>query len=177
MKYFLYFIAVIILAALNVGLFSHLKFLGAAPDLLLLFVIAFSLEKDNDDNFIVATMSGLMLDLYSGLMIGSFALSFLLVAILLQLFLKRFLVNDLTWKTVVLMVVAATALATGSVVGLNALAGAASLMPFYLVPRAALAHLLPEIIYNIALLYPVYLAASWLKSLILELTVKRRYMG
>lgn len=98
MKYLAYLIFIILLFGLNVGFFSLFKLQGVAPNLLLIMVILFALEKGDLDFFFIAVLSGFFLDFFSGAFFGGYSLGFLLLAFLLNLVVQNFAVFEMNWK-------------------------------------------------------------------------------
>lgn len=105
MKYFFYFIGIIFLLSINYGVFSLLPVFRQVPNLLLLAVIVFALEKENLDFFFVALLAGLFVDVSAGLFLGSYTFFFLILAFVLHLVIKYLIVDDLNWKQLAVIVV------------------------------------------------------------------------
>ena len=172
MKYFIYCITVIVLAGLNFGLFGYLKVFGVAPDLLLLFVVGASLQRDADDSFYIAFLGGLFMDFYNGLLAGSFTIAFLLVSLLSYLFIHKLVVFELSWRYLFAATILSTVFTALFVWFVTAAVFHAGWMQNSIDIRLLRSHLLIEIVYNSLLAYPIYILASWLKNFILSLQGK-----
>ncbi len=98
MKYFIYFLAIILLLGLNLGVFSSLKIWGIAPNLLLIFVMIFTFSDSSFDFVFIALLSGIFLDVYSPLYFGSFSISLLLLAYCLYFLVHNVLTFEIDWK-------------------------------------------------------------------------------
>ena len=85
MKYLSYFFWLTILAGLNFGVFSSLDFFGAAPNLLLIFVVlAGSLRESIFERLLVALICGLFADYFNGGFFGGYSFSFLFLCLSIQ---------------------------------------------------------------------------------------------
>ncbi len=169
MKYLIYFIALIVLAGLQVGLFSYLKFFGAVPNLFLLFLVGCCLQREADDAFFVALLAGLFADLMNGLFIGSYTLSFLILALLLYLVIHQLVVFELSFKyllTVTLIAVLFTGVLSWLVSLLSIHIGWAPVAVDFHVWWSRLPQ---ELAYNLALSYPLYFLATWIHNSILKI--------
>jgi len=172
-KYLIYAIAIILLAGIHIGLFGYLKFFGVTPNILLLFVVGFCLQREADDSFFIALVAGLFLDFLNGLFIGSFTLAFLLLALLLYFLIHRLVVFELSWRYLLAVAAASTVLA-------DIFAWAASTAALHfgwaqvsIDAQVLKRHLPLEILYNLLLAYPLYALATWLQNFILQLQGKK----
>ena len=99
MKYLSYLFWLTILAGFNFGFFSNLSFFGAAPNLLLLFVVlAGSLKEDIFERLFIALIAGLFADYFSGGFFGGFVFSFFFLCLLLQASKASFTLAEMDWK-------------------------------------------------------------------------------
>ncbi len=99
MKYLIYFIAIIILLGLNLGIFNFFPIFGHVPNLLFLLSLFFALEKKDYDFFFTAFICGLFLDFYSAGFFGAFTLAFLTVSVAIHSFVNNVFVFEINWKT------------------------------------------------------------------------------
>jgi cell shape-determining protein MreD len=174
MKYLFYLFTIIVLLGFNLGLFSSLQVGGQIPNLLLLLTIYFSLEKKNYDFFFVAFVSGVFLDFYSAGFFGAFTLAFLIFAFLIHLVVNNFIVLEINWKSLSLLLL-------GSLLVMNLILWVYGLIVFKLnwVPdyeslKIYMSKFFVSFAYNWLLLYPVYLLFGYLKNFIDNFTVRRR---
>jgi hypothetical protein len=78
MRYFAYFIVILLVMAFNFGILAPLGFGWAVPSTLLLLVVGISMEQGNADFIFFAILGGLWMDIYNSLPIGSFLGAYLL---------------------------------------------------------------------------------------------------
>ena len=173
MKYFIYFIACLLLVSLQIGLFGLLPIRGVAPDLLLLFVVGCCLQPEADDSFIVAFFAGLFLDFLNGFFVGSFTFGFLSLALLLSITIHRLVVFELSWKYLLTATAAATIFVDVWVVLANAIGFHYGWSVVAINWQVLQRHVPLEIVYNLVLAYPMYALATWLRNLILSLQGKK----
>jgi rod shape-determining protein MreD len=174
MKYLSYALVMLILFSLNMGMFPYLEIFSGTPNLLMLFVIALSVESKDYDFIVLAFLSGLFLDFYTDVAIGSFSVGFMLLGILIQYIAKEYLVLELNWKYLLGLMVAgyvfvyAFVWVYGLCMYRFGLANAAVELPM-LQKR-----ILPELFYNAVLLYPLYWVTDLMREFILR-NDRRRY--
>jgi len=173
MKYLFYFFVLVILAGLQTGLFSYFRFFGATPNLILLFILGVCLQREGGDWIFVALMGGLLTDYSTGMLPGTFTISFLSAAVLLYLTIHNLVVFELNWKYLVGVVILFTLIANLLSWIISNFALMHSWTQAAIDLRVSAAQFLPATIYNIALAYPVYMLASWLWQLILKYQGKR----
>lgn len=173
MKYFLYLLTIIILTGIQIGLFHYLALFGTVPNLLLLFVIGSSLQREAEDSFFLALVGGLFLDFSSGLLIGSFALGFLLLALLLYFIIHHLVVFELSWKYLLTVTAVATVFVDACVWLFNNFAYLHNWSTVLVSGQLLRARIVPEILYNLLLAYPLYVLAIWLHNSILRLQGKK----
>lgn len=162
MKYLVYFFVIVLLAGVQTGLFSYFKVFGAAPDLMLLFVVGCSLQHKAEDAFFVALIAGLFADFLNGLFIGSFTLSFLLLTMLFYLAIRQLVVFELSFKYL-LGVVVFSLLFTSVLVWLFSSLGVHVGWSEVTVNATVLRRLfILELIYNLIFAYPVYALATYI---------------
>ena len=169
MKYTIYFIIIILLVGLNVGLFKYIPFFGAVSNLLLLFVVGVSLQREAEESLFIAFISGIFLDYYNGLFIGSFAISFLSVSIIIYFFIHQLVVFELSWRYLFTIVTLSTIFTACLVWALNVLAIHFNFPAAFIDTSELHFHLMAEVIYNLLLAYPLYLLATYLKNFFLNL--------
>lgn len=168
MKYFAYFIVILALLALNLGLFPYIRLWGAEPNLLLLTVVIFALEKGEYDFFFVALCAGIFLDIYSGFFFGGFTLTFLLLGYLLHLLVSKVLMMELGAKALVIIISVCTLLSLLMVWLYNWAAFKFGYIPDVLDFHTLEFRILPEIFYNLLIGYPLYLFIIWFKEKIAD---------
>src|SRR5687768_10755826 len=94
-KYAAYFLVLIFLLSLNM-VFPQIK--GSAPNFLFLFIIFLALEKEDDSFLWLAFFAGLILDFTSSLFFGTFTLSFLTTALVINYTTRAFLSLSTSFK-------------------------------------------------------------------------------
>jgi len=173
-KYVIYTLALVLLFGVNLGLFGRLPIYGQVPNLLFLLVLYFALEKKDYDFFFIAFLSGIILDFFSAHFFGAFTFTLLFLSSFLHLLARNFIVVELDKKALV-------ALLLGSWAVFRLLLGLLAVLALRM-------HLTSEaeglkmyfngfvwsLIYNLLLLYPVYLFYGYLRKIVDNLTVRRR---
>jgi cell shape-determining protein MreD len=175
MKYIIYIATIIVLLGINVGVFSNLQFFSGVPNLLLLFVIIFSLENESRDFLIVAALSGMILDFYSGAFIGSFTIGFLLLALAVQAVSNSFLALEINWKYLAGLTVGGWVLVYLFVWVYGYYTYKLGWNPAFIEFVTVRNKIIPEVVYNLLLLYPMFLLGSAVKRFISLVT--RRSVG
>ncbi len=106
MKYFIYLIITVLILAFNFGILAPLGLAWAVPSILLLVVVAISMEQGSLDFVFFALLGGAWMDIYSGLPLGSFLGAYILAGWGGYILYQRLLAES-SWKYYVLFVVAA----------------------------------------------------------------------
>lgn len=174
MKYFIYIFSILILLGINLGLFGYLPFYDQVPNLLLLLLIFYAIEKKNFDFFFIAFFSGVLLDFFSASFFGGFTLAFLVMAAIENLLSRIFIVFELNWKSLAILLF-------GSQIMFNIFLWLYYFCSYKLgwTPESPdlavyLRGFLFSYIYNLILAYPVYLYYLYTKRAIDNLTLIRR---
>jgi rod shape-determining protein MreD len=174
MKYLVYFFTIIILLGLNLGLFNSWQIGGQFPNFLLLLTIFFALEKKDFDFYFIAFFSGLFLDFYYTGFFGAYTFSLITIALGLHLLANRFLVLELNWKSLTLLLL-------GSLIVFNFLLFVYGFITYkiglsgeYENIKAFSGSFPQSFFYNWLLLYPMYLFSQGLKNFIDNWTVRSR---
>jgi hypothetical protein len=174
MKYFFYFLAIILLLSLDIGFFSHLKFFGAVPNLILVLLVVSALDRESLECFFIAVVGGIFLDFYTASYFGSFSFAFLILAGLLQILVNNFLVFDIDWKLGVAALTVSTVLVhffiylfNLAVVGLGIGMGQSP----YLLDKTKIFF---ELLYNLMALLPTYKLLDAIKYFLKTLFTRRR---
>lgn len=90
-KLLVYFFTVVILLALN-AVFPHVG--ASAPNFLFLLVVIFAFRQDGYEYLWLAFFAGLLLDVYSGTFFGTYMLSFLFLALIINYTTRTFFSAD-----------------------------------------------------------------------------------
>lgn len=167
MKYLIYIVSIIVLIGIQVGLFSELRFFSAVPNLSLLLVIGFCLQREDTDAFFIAILSGFFLDYNSGLLLGSFASVFFIVALILHMVLHSLVVFEVSIKYLVSITIGVTIFVQVYIWLIHMVGFHYGWSSLYVDPYVLKTPLFATIFYNCLLAYPMYLAATWLKNLTL----------
>ncbi|PIR96628.1 MAG: hypothetical protein COT92_00025 [Candidatus Doudnabacteria bacterium CG10_big_fil_rev_8_21_14_0_10_42_18] len=166
MKYIIYLLAIIFLAGVNVGVFSYFKILGVGPNLFLLFVFFAATEKYSDDYLFLAFISGVFLDFFTGAFFGTFTLPILFSSFLLRIIMSNWvLLFEVNWKNLIILM---TAFFTSVYIfaWLVSLATFKFGWNFQQIGFGVFTwKFVVVIIYNLLLLYPVYLFVLLLKKI------------
>ena len=174
MKYGIYFLTIFVLLGLNLGLFNSLQIRGQLPNLLLLLTMYFALDKKDLDFFFIAFVSGLFMDFYSTGFFGAFTFSLTAVAFALHLLANRFLVLELNWKTLSLLLLGSLTVFNFLLFGFGFAVYKLGLSGDYENFKAYAGFFLQSLFYNWLLLYPMYLLSTNLKNFIENSAVRSR---
>lgn len=163
MRYFFYFIFLALICGISVGLAFKIPVYGQSPNLLLLVVFVYSLDKTEDDFLLFAFLAGIFLDVFSGSLIGSFTFPFLLTSFVTRQIAENFLWLDRGRKTLPILLLPFMAIFYGFYFSVNfALkSSAVGIFGANYLPFAR--DLLIAYFYNLILLFPVYWATAYLK--------------
>jgi rod shape-determining protein MreD len=95
-------LAIVILSGLiQATSFDYIAFLGAKPDLLLALVVFFSLTATREESLKVAILAGLMKDVTSAAIMGSYTVSFFLIALILSYHQSKFFKEKISSQVMV----------------------------------------------------------------------------
>jgi rod shape-determining protein MreD len=172
LKYIIYIATVIALLGINVGVFANLKLSSGVPNILLLYIVTLSLTKQSHDHLWVAFLAGILLDFYSGTFIGSFALSFPFLAAIVQALANKFLVLEINWKFLAGLAVGGWLFVYGFVAGYTFLAYKLGWSTTFVDIAIIKNKVIPELIYNLILLLPVYWVSVALRQFMSQVTRK-----
>jgi cell shape-determining protein MreD len=103
MKYLIYLILILVVLAVNIEITELLAKSFFHVNLLLILCVLSAMEKNHYDFLFFTIVSGLILDIYSPQNFGSFSLSFLLIAWLVNWVVKNFLVYEINLKVSVIL--------------------------------------------------------------------------
>ncbi len=110
MKYLIYAIVVICLAALESSVFAVLGTGSFYPSFLLLAVISVALAFDNYDYVFFGLVGGVLFDILYGLPVGSFTIPLIACGVLVTGVIRKILFTDINWQHFILIVIFATLL-------------------------------------------------------------------
>ncbi|MHB8871272.1 MAG: rod shape-determining protein MreD [Candidatus Doudnabacteria bacterium] len=117
-KAVIYTIIVILLLSLSI---VFPKIGASAPNFLFLLAVVYAFRKDDSDYLWLAFFSGLALDLYTNTFLGIFALSFLIVAFIINYTTRTFFSSDLSLVYIGVIVTLAYLLVVGLVYIINSI--------------------------------------------------------
>ncbi len=164
-KYVVYFLILIALASINM-VFPPIY--GAVPNFLFLFVIFYAFHQDKTTFLWLAFWSGIILDMSSGFFFGSWTISFLLVALIVNYSTKILFATDVSQ----LFMIAVSAISYLVLVGLlflfntliyNVGLTAQQIPVVYLQQKIWL-----DIVLNFIFALPIYLLTEYTSRTILE---------
>jgi len=144
---------------LQTTIFSHLRFFGMIPDLVLILTVCFALLRGATEGAIVGFFSGLLEDMFSGQSLGINAISKMLIAYVIGLTEEK-VYKENPWVAVVALLVATI---------LDNLLAIFLYKTFFTLPNLGFTTfnrvLWPAILYNIFLAPFVYIKLySWLSK-------------
>ncbi len=174
MKYLIYVGVIVLLLALEAGVFTQFAIRGAIPDLIFLMVIYFATKHEDLDSYGIALLGGLFTDLYSGLPIGTMTLGYLIVAGLIHVVFHSVTIHEVRWKQIPFVVSAAVVLLYGWMVGYTWLLVQIHLTGEVLVAADVRTRILPSLVYNFILLYPAMTLFTFLDDFIISIQKRSR---
>lgn len=169
MKFIFWFITIVIIYSLNLGVFGQIRLFGAMPDLLMLLVAFLALEVYEPESvevsalFFAALLSGLLRDFASGLYFGSLTFAYIILALAVREFFAKFMLYQSRLKYLLAMVAVAAIFMQGWQVLYSLAFWKLHLAESYLSWRILRARLLPALVYNLLLAYPMYWLSKRLK--------------
>lgn len=86
-------ILIILSYVLQVGVFSHFKMAGIAPNIMLILVVSFAAMRGQMEGMLIGFVCGLIMDIFSGDTIGFYALILLILGYLNGFFYQVFFAN------------------------------------------------------------------------------------
>ena len=174
MKYLIYLLAIVVLAGVNLGLFSNLQFFGQIPNLLLLFAVCASLDKQDYDFFFIAFICGIFLDFYSATFFGSFTVSVLLLALSLHVLVNTLVLLELNWKSLSLLLLTAIILLDLFSWGYGFMAYEFGWSSNFIAFHSFMTAFASYFFYNLVLFYPTFLFYNFVRKIVDGLTIRRR---
>lgn len=164
-----YFLAVVLLLAINA---TMPFFRQSAPNLLFLLVIFMAFRQDSVDFLWVAFFAGLILDVYSAPIFGSYLFSFLILAMIVNTTTRTFFSADPNLIYIATVIVISYLMLVGMIYILNALAFqfhniVEPLSPLYLSQKIWF-----DLILNLIFAMPVYFLTQYLDQISLYFTRK-----
>jgi len=176
MKYLIYFFSIVFLLSLNIAVFPLLKIYGVMPNLLFLFVIIFSLESRSYDFLFIAFLSGIFLDFFSSLYIGSFTISLILLAFGLRFLVRNVVTLEINWKYLSIMLAVSLFLVMLFIWGYNNFFFRFKLSSIYINFKFLLGRFFIEFVYSWILLFPMRKFLNVVKFINLNFFVRQRVL-
>lgn len=164
-KFIIYFLTIVLLLALNI-VFPFVR--QSTPNFLFLFVLFLAFQKDNNDFLLVAFFSGLFLDAVSAPVFGSYLISFLIIAMIVNYLTRTFFSADPNPIYMAVVVAVSNLLLVGLLYLINTFAfnfhaTILPLSPVYLRGKIWL-----DLLLNLVFAFPVYLLTVWEEGIILK---------
>jgi rod shape-determining protein MreD len=139
----------IVLAILQTTVFADIHFFDGRPDIVLLAVIGWGLAGGDRQSMVWGLIGGLLLDSFSGLPLGSSAISLILIAFFVSLYTRR------VWEANLLMPLG-IALAASLVFHFLSLAWLLAMGRNLDLPFSLTRVILPSAILNVVLIIPIF---------------------
>ncbi|HYV33994.1 MAG TPA: hypothetical protein VE973_04065 [Candidatus Limnocylindria bacterium] len=174
MKYLFYILAIIILLGLNLGIFGNLQVQNQIPNLLLLLVICFSLEKKGFDFFFIAFISGIFLDSFSAGFFGGFTLSLITLGLLIHFLSNNLMVMEINWKSLIVLMLGSLVFVNFTLWLYGLISFKLNASPDYVNFHSFISGFAISFLYNLTLLYPMYLFYNILRNNIDSYSIRRR---
>lgn len=174
MRYLAFFISIFFLLVINLSVFGILPIRGHLPNLIFLFSLCAALGKKEFDVFFIAFFGGLWLDFFSAGFFGGQTFALLCVSLSVFLFANYMFAAELNFKTLGFSLIFAWAMFC-LINWLWQLAAAKlNLAPNYLDFKLISQNFIFSLIYNLLLLYPVYLFYDFVKRRLDNYEIKSR---
>lgn len=151
-----YLVCSYIFFALNEGFFKNFPFFGVLPNLLLLLVIYMAVEDEGNFFLGLAFFSGLILDFATQVFLGSFAVSFLLLALGLRQISQNIITLERNWKFLPLMLLLSQSAVYLWLFLFNGLVYKFGHARLFFEAKDLFNKFGYELLYNLALMYPVW---------------------
>ncbi|MCR4716245.1 MAG: rod shape-determining protein MreD [Lachnospiraceae bacterium] len=97
-------ILILISYLLEVSVFSYFKMAGIVPNIMLILVVSFAVMRGNMEGMLIGFFSGLILDGFSGEIIGYYALIFLVIGYLNGFFQPLIYSNNMMLPLILVLV-------------------------------------------------------------------------
>jgi len=155
MRFILIILLLFLAILLQTTLLTHLSIFGVLPNLVLIIIILVSLTNNWQKSLISALVGGLLLDLFSGLPLGTFSLSLVIISFIFN-FAKFYLFTRINFLVILTAIITGTIFYELLVISLTKFMSLVSLSHIYL--KYNLLYLMPvEIIYNLISVIVFYL--------------------
>lgn len=160
LKIFLYFVLIVFIYAFNAGVLKEFQLFGALPNLFLLLVIYLSMETKGEFYLAASFFCGLLLDFSVGVFLGSFSVSFMIIALILRSISHDFVVLDRNWKYLPVILLLAQALVYIWIYFYNRIAVSLGVSINLLGFKPLMNRFVWESVYNLAFIYPIWKIVS-----------------
>jgi hypothetical protein len=156
LKIFFYLILILLLYSFNAGFLPGFELFSALPNLLLILVLYFALETEGEFYLPLAFVSGLVLDLSTGVFLGSFSVAFLLISAGLRAFSRDVAVIHSNWKYFPFILLVSQCILYAWLYGYNRMADYIGAFSNLLNFRLLVTRFVWEFVYNLLFIYPVW---------------------
>lgn len=173
MRYIIYIIITGALVALTFGLFSVWGWHGFVPNFLLLMIVSLALAFHNSDYLLVAFLGGIWFDILYGLPLGSFSIPFILIGGGSSAIFQRWLFTEVTWRHFIITIAVATVALDFWLWLYTNLLFTVHWSPLAISGSQLLHNVVPVLIANVVLAYPVYVAVELIAQSTLRLKRNR----
>lgn len=167
MRYIIYTIYIIIAIGINAGLFPALGIYGTIPSLILISCTIAAVTVENIHvGFFISMLGGLIWELYTGVFPGSFMISYALASLVVYtLSRKVFFIQDRV-KYLPLFIVVFQAITLVWIMALNWYMLRLHWTVFDLEYAGIISRSFVGLVYNLVLLYPLYMLFSQVERLV-----------
>ena len=160
-RVFVYGALLVVYFLLHTGIFPNLKLGGISPNIMIILVSSIGFMRGGNSSLILGSLSGLLLDMFSGTYFGMYAVIYLLIGLLNVLFHQWFFGDDMKLP---LFLIALSDFIYGFLVyGCIYFMRARYDVAFYLFHV-----IIPEVVYTVlvslVLYFPIYYSERWLNK-------------
>jgi cell shape-determining protein MreD len=177
MKYFFYFITIVLCAGAQAAFFSSLSIWNAVPNLLLLLSMFVAAKVDGYEFLFVALVAGFFSDTLTGLPVGSFMLGYVLLAITAHALFHWFITLKFDWKYVPLVAVLSVASLQLWLVLYVLLAARFAVYALPIDFSVALHRLVPLLFVTALASFPMYWLTELLVGLVSRFEMRKKGIG
>jgi hypothetical protein len=174
MRYAVYFIVIVLLAGIQLGLQSAFNSHVGFASVLMIFVLALAVIQEEPNFYMPAFIAGIFADLTCGLFIGSFTIPLLGLASLGHLVFQRVIFYKFNWKHLPFLAILAQLFVYGWIAFYYWLLPYLHILP----PHFAEPHIrniiLSDSLYLLIWIYPVYASTLLIEQLLTDYEARQR---
>lgn len=165
MKWLLYILLILLVVIIDQSVFNVFHLRSFTPDLLLLFTLAVVWSFNNFDFLIFAALGGFWMEVMTGVPVGSMIVGLILVGSMAYLIINRWLYSEKPWQYFLGAIILGTVIIHVWSWVYTGILFAFKWSPVVVTSGTMLRSLLPAILVNIVLTYPILIITELLAKL------------